>query len=518
VDTVSDTLVFIQTRSCGVKKKIEFKDSAWIKPGTKLNENSLEENPNIYRIASHRHYSSGRRVILKITPTANNVFAYPGNGTSHKFNLHKTIMKIDGTHEIVGTDFKPKSSKVGNEELENWISHLLDPRLDFRILEGEVDGHHMVIFEIPAAAGRPVRFKTEEYIRIGSYTKKLRDFPEKERSLWDGFGKVSFEDGIAKEDVTSDEVLTLIDYPAFFSLMQIPLPDNRAAILEKFCLERIIVKKTNDLFHVTNIGAILFAKDLSAFHRLGRKALRIIIYSGNNKVETIKERVETSGYAVGFEEGLKYINVQLPQNEELKDALRRTVRMYPQMAIRELVANALIHQDFYLSGTGPMVEIFANRMEISSPGIPLIDTLRFVDCTPRSRNEAIAAMMRRMNICEERGSGIDKVVAQVEAFQLPAPDFRTPGDNSTVAVLFAPRRFDQMDKEERIRACYWHACLMYVSGQRLTNSTLRKRMGIDDANYPQASRIIKDALDGNLIRPFTDTGSRRDAAYIPFWA
>jgi len=97
--------------------------------------------------------------------------------------------------------------------------------------------------------------------------------------------------------------------------------------------------------------------------------------------------------------------------------------MYPEIAIRELVANALIHQDFTIRGTGPMIEIFSDRMEITNPGIPLIDTLRFIDEPPQSRNEALASFMRRVNICEEQGSGIDKIILQVKMFQLPAPDF-----------------------------------------------------------------------------------------------
>jgi predicted HTH transcriptional regulator len=156
-------------------------------------------------------------------------------------------------------------------------------------------------------------------------------------------------------------------------------------------------------------------------------------------------------------------------------------------------------------------------MEISNPGFPLVDTLRFIDEPPRSRNENLASLMRRMKICEERGSGIDKVIFTVEVFQLPAPDFRVAG-NSTVAVLYGPRQFAQMDKQERIRGCYQHACLQYVSGKRLGNSSLRKRLGIKDSNYPLASRIIRDTIEAKLIKPYSEDRSKKDATYVPFWA
>ena len=317
------------------------------------------------------------------------------------------------------------------------------------------------------------------------------------------------------EDATSDDVLSLIDYPNYCQMMKQPLPENRKAILDRLTSERIIFAKSSDRYAVTNLGAVLFARNLNDFDRLSRKALRVIIYRGDNRVETIKEQMGGKGYAIGFEGAIEYINDHLPQNEQIGQALRQEIRMVPEIAIRELVANALIHQDFNITGTGPMVEIFTGRIEISNPGVPLINTLRFIDEPPRSRNEVLAALMRRVNICEERGSGIDKVIFNVELLQLPAPDFRSAG-NSTVAVLYGPRQFEQMDREERIRACYQHACLLHVSGKRMINVTLRKRLGIKDSSYSLASRIIKDAINDELIR--LHSGSRRDACYVPFWA
>jgi hypothetical protein len=119
--------------------------------------------------------------------------------------------------------------------------------------------------------------------------------------------------------------------------------------------------------------------------------------------------------------------------------------MFPELAVRELVANALIHQDLFVTGAGPMVEIFDDRIEITNPGEPLVDTQRFVDTPLKSRNEGLASLMRRFRICEERGSGIDKVVQQVELFQLPAPLFERPGGVHTGGAVCpqAPVRHGQ---------------------------------------------------------------------------
>ncbi len=187
--------------------------------------------------------------------------------------------------------------------------------------------------------------------------------------------------------------------------------------------------------------------------------------------------------------------------------------MYPEKAIRELVANALIHQDFTVTGAGPMVEIFTDRMEITNPGEPLVDTLRFIDTPPRSRNEELAALMRRMKMCEEGGTGID----QVEMFQLPAPDFQET-QGFTKATLFAYRKLAEMNTTDRIRACYQHACLCFVTNRRMTNTTLRERFGIETRNAAKVSRIIAEAVGDGKIKPTGPDQGKKYASYLPFWA
>jgi len=226
--------------------------------------------------------------------------------------------------------------------------------------------------------------------------------------------------------------------------------------------------------------------------------------------------MDIKGYAVGFEGIIRFIMALLPSNEVIERALRRTVHTYPEIAVRELVANALIHQDFFMTGTGPMVEIFDNRIEITNPGEPLVSTDRFLDTPPKSRNEALAALMRRFSICEERGSGIDKVISQVELFQLPAPLFEVP-EGFTRVVLFAHRSLKEMDKADRVRACYLHAGLKYIQHDFLTNASVRERFGIEAKNKAAVSRYIREAVKAGMIKPFDENAARKMMKYVPFW-
>lgn len=434
-----------------------------------------------------------------------------------KVNAYLVWGVDDTTHDIIGTHFKSSVSKVGNEELESWLLRFLTPKINFRFHELEIDDKPVVLLEIGAAFRHPVQFKNQDFIRIGSYKKRLKDFPEKERTLWRVFDQVPFERGVAAERVSCEDVLKLIDYPAYFDLLDFLIPDGRNAILDALSKDELISASSAGKWNITHLGAMLFAKKLDDFPGLRRKAIRVIHYRGRGRIETMREQVGEKGYASGFEGLISFIMALVPANEVIDQALRRSVFMFPELAVRELVANALIHQDFFMTGAGPMVEIFDDRMEITNPGEPLVDTLRFIDTPPKSRNEMLASLMRRFRICEERGSGIDKVIIQTELFKLPAPIFEVP-EGFTRIVLFAHRSLEDMTRQERVSACYLHACLQYVQRKNMTNKSLRDRFGVEKEKTALVTRVINAAIEAGLVKKISLSESRRDSAYVPYWS
>lgn len=257
---------------------------------------------------------------------------------------------------------------------------------------------------------------------------------------------------------------------------------------------------------------------MNKFKNLKRKAVRVIVYKETSKINAHKEQEGGKGYASGFEGLIRYVMDQLPTNEIIENALRTQTKLYPEIALREFIANALIHQDFSISGAGVMIEIFKDRIEITNPGVPLVDINRFIDTAPKSRNETLASLMRRLNICEERGSGIDRAIGAIEVFQLPAPKF-IRGDDYTRVILYAPMPLTRMSVEDRVRACYQHTCLHYVNNQPVNNQSVRKRFNIPKNNGPFASKIISETIESGLIKPSDpENVSKKFASYIPFWA
>lgn len=420
----------------------------------------------------------------------------------------------DQTHIIKGTTFKAKSHKKGGEDLEHWLTTRLNPKIDFTVYEFDYsETRNISIYVIPAAKNQPVEFQHHSYIRIGSITRKLNEFPEKQAKIWKK-DMVPFEKEIAMDNLSAADITKYLSTETYFDLMKLPYPSTQQGVIDKFIEDGLVVK--NKGYAITKLGALLFAKQLKDFESVARKSIRVIVYKGKNKVETEREQIGGRGYAIGFEGLVVWINSQLPANEEIGKALRKESRMYPEVAIRELVANALVHQDLNEKGF-PMIEIFSDRIEISNPGTPLVTPERFIDAYV-SRNERLADIMRRMGFCEEKGSGLDKVIFNIELYQLP-PLNVIVAESRTRVTMYSYKVLLDLDKREKVRACYQHACLKYVSNEKMTNQSLRERFKIADHNYAVASRIIRDSLaEGVIKEDDPESRSRKYASYIPFWA
>ena len=422
----------------------------------------------------------------------------------------------DRTHNIVGTEARLKAERVGSDMFELWLSRLLKPSVNFEIAVLEVDGVHVEIVRVDPAYQSPVRFKHDAYIRIDSALRPLRDYPERERSLWTITSRFTFEEGISAPNFSPSEVISTFDAQGLLTRLGAPRL-TESAIIDRLLRERLLVDNMQGGLDATNLLALLAARDIGQFPTLLRKAPRVITYSGTSKSKGLDDETGQLGYAIGFPKLLRYIMEKIPHKEEMKHGTRVTVYAIPEIAVREFVANALIHQDLTTTGNGPIVEIFSDRIKITNPGAPFVDPSRLIDAPARSRNEKLSAMMRRLGLCEERGSGVDRAVEAIEASTLAPPLFQVV-ETSTVITLFSAQRFAQMSKDDRLRACYQHASVRFEASAPMSNQSLRNRFGLTDRQYPQVSLVIREALDAGLIKPMDPDQANRTAKYLPFWA
>ena len=437
-------------------------------------------------------------------------FANYPNGGYMVFGINDNGESVPLTQSEIDTTVQ----KLGNIARNNLVQPIsLDHAVENYL------GSPVLFIHIPEHEDKPVHLRGSDvydsYTRSAGQTVKLSNHEIKNLiATSSGF---IFERQIATPGVEGGDVVGLLDFDSYFTLLEKKLPTKLGGILDALENEDLI-KKSNAGYSILNLGAILFSKDINNFKSLKRKAVRVIVYKENSRINAVKEQEGVKGYASGFKGLVEYIMDQLPANEIIEHALRAKVKIYPEIAIREFVANALIHQDFSVTGAGVMIEIFADRIEITNPGTPLVDTNRFIDTAPKSRNEVLAGLMRRLNICEERGSGVDRAIAAIEMYQLPAPKF-IRGSDYTRVILYAPMPLTRMNIEDRVRACYQHTCLCYVNHEQVNNQSVRKRFNIPKNNVSFASKIISDTIEAGLIKQTDpDNKSKKYISYVPFWA
>ena len=447
-----------------------------------------------------------------------NICAISNSATLYNRNCGYIVWGIDNnTHEIKGTTFYWESFHIGGEELESWLRHTLSNNANFTFGSTEIDGKHIVVLKVYKSINSTVKFKNVEYIRIGSYTKPLNKHISLEKQLWNKINSAKFEEMYAALDLTISDIINQLDYVSYFDLLSMPVPENAEGIVFYLNEDKMIEKQDNGLFAITNLGAILFAKQMCSFDTVARKSVRVIQYSGSGRTEAIREYTGRAGYASRFDNMISYIMGLLPAREIIEGTFRRTTTVYPEVILRELIANALIHQDLSITGSGPMIEIFDSRIEITNPGAPLIDTNRIIDIPPRTRNELLSGFMHRVNICEERGSGWDRIEMYCELHKLPAPIINVYEDGTRV-ILRGVQTYKDIPPPEKIWSCYMHACLNQVEERRMTNSSLRERFGVPESNSSAISKLIKATEEAGFIKKFDPETAPRYMSYIPFWA
>ena len=419
----------------------------------------------------------------------------------------------DKTHQVLGSNYK--SSRSSLDDLKKQIADQMTNRITFvEIYEAYVEGKRVVLFEIPAAPmGIPIAYKGHYYGRDGESLVAL-NIQEIEHIRAQHVDNC-FETEVAKTNLSGAEVLRLLDYKKLFELLQRDLPNSEEAILERLELMQF-VQRRNELYDITNMGALLFAKNFDDFAHLNGRRVVIRKYAGtNNRICTL-EMFSSAGYAIGFSNMVRFIELQTPESEEI-EILRESKPTYPIVAIREFVANALVHQDFAISGMQITVEIYKNRLVITNPGVSLNAVNRLIDLPARSRNEKLAQAMYLLRLCERRGSGVDRAVEAIEQMQLPAYDAET-GDFYTRITLYPRKSLDEMTKDEKVQACYQHTCLLYEDRKICNNQSMRERFGLDKKQVATASHIISDTIAAGLIKTSVPEGmSKKYATYVPYY-
>ena len=324
---------------------------------------------------------------------------------------------------------------------------------------------------------------------------------------------LTFEKRVARSAVMDETVLELLDYEKLYELIDKRIPQDKSRIMDQMC-EFGMIERKDDRYDILNLGAILFARKLKDFG-LENKEVIVRKYSGTNNLVMELEYKMSVGYAVGFEDMVDTV-MRFTSKEKI-EIRREAVPTYPRVAVREFAANLMVHQDFGITGMPITIEVFTNRLVMTNPGACLNDVNRLIDLPPHSRNEGMAQLMLQLDMCERRGSGYDRAVAAIEEMLLPAYKVQS-GDDYTRVFMFPMKALKDMTKEEKVIACYQHACLLYENNLNLTNQAVRERFGLDKNKSSVASRIIADTVERGFLKVSDEQNtSTKYVSYIPFY-
>ncbi|MCC8992485.1 MAG: putative DNA binding domain-containing protein [Candidatus Contendobacter sp.] len=431
------------------------------------------------------------------------------------------VFGVDNTGAPVGVDDKAVEFTVN--QLANLGRAGLEPPLALDHAIEDYESVPLLFVHVPESAVKPVHLRgkglEEAFIRSGGTTRKASR--QEIGTMMLNSRTPRWEELHASSVLLPDTEFTAkLNIEPIFRMLERPLTTTQEDTLAWMASERFIVREPAGGGYVTNLGAIATARKLADFPDLSRKAVRVVVYDGLNKAKTKQEQEGTKGYAISFQGLIEFVMALLPQSEVIEKALRTKRTVYPEIALREIVANALIHQDFSVTGAGPLIEIFDDRIDVSNPGglLPSKRLDRLIGTQPESRNEQLARAFRRYKICEERGSGLLKAGLQVELYGLPPIEF-TAGPNHFKVTLYSPRTFAEMSAHERLEACYQHAVLRYYSDSAMTNTTLRERLKMPEKQRSMVSVLIQDAIDRHLVKSADpENKSKKFAQYVPFWA
>jgi predicted HTH transcriptional regulator len=430
------------------------------------------------------------------------------------------VFGVDATGTPIGVD-QSVIEKATNQ-LANLGREALEPRL---ALDHGVETHagvRLLFVHVPESAVKPVHLRgkgiDEAFVRSGGTTRSASR--QEIGTLMLHSRTPRWEELHASLHCPEGDLVAKLDSEPIIKMLDRPSLNSEPDLLDWLTAERFIAREPTGGGYVTNLGGIAAARKLAEFPGLSRKAVRVVVYDGVNKSRTKQEREGTRGYAIGFQVIMNFVMSLLPQSEVIQQALRVKRTVYPEIALREIIANALIHQDFQITGAGPLIEIFDDRIEISNPGglLPSKRLDRLIGTQPESRNELLARAFRRYKICEERGSGLLKAGLEVEFYGLPPIKFEA-GPAHFKVTIFAPRTFAQMSPQERLDACYQHAVLRYFSSSTMTNTSLRERLKMSERQRSSVSVLIQEAIDRKLIKAADpENKSKKFAEYAPVWA
>ncbi|MEX2589935.1 MAG: RNA-binding domain-containing protein [Chitinophagales bacterium] len=340
----------------------------------------------------------------------------------------------DETHQVIGTPYRFKHLKEGNEELELWIRRLLTPSVRFQHFECNYQNKHIEVFKIPAAKGEPTNFKTQAYIRFNSSLTELKKYPDFNRAIYNS--EIDWSANIIEKATVNDldeKAIQLAkekfkEKKAGSSLYKEIDTWNALTFLDK--------AKITIGGKITNTALILLGKPESAY--LISPAVSQITW----KLDTVEEQAYDH-----FEMPLFLsINKVLKQIRNVKykffpnnSLLSTEVIKYNTKVILEALNNCIAHQDYSKNSRIILTEK-ANKLIFTNAGRFFegsAEDYSSGEKTPEKyRNKCLVNAMVNLNMIDTMGYGIHRMYIEQRNRFFPLPDYTKSTNDKVVLEIY----------------------------------------------------------------------------------
>jgi ATP-dependent DNA helicase RecG len=341
----------------------------------------------------------------------------------------------DETHDVKGTHFKPKQKKVGNEELENWLCTHLNPRIDFAVYEFLYKSKPIVMFEIDATVTYTVKFNSVAYIRVGSQKRKLSDYPEKEKKLWNRLQLIDWSSQVIEGASLND-----LDPKAIFKAREEykrkapQYGDDVDNWDDLTFLNKAGVTKDGE---ITNTAIILLGRPESS-HYLSPAVAEVSWILKGESENTKAGHHFGPPLILNVERILgKIRNLSFKYLPDAK-LFPVEINQYDNWVIREALHNCIAHRDYEMHGGITIIET-PDELKFENTGgfIPgsVEEVIRRNAPADVYRNWFLAQAMDKLNMIERLGGGIYKMYTSQKERYLPLPDYDLSNPDKVIVKI-----------------------------------------------------------------------------------
>ncbi|MDI6793245.1 MAG: ATP-binding protein [bacterium] len=361
-----------------------------------------------------------------------------------------------GGELILGVDDKSRKA-VGiedifelEEKISNTIHDSIRPGISPYIQSINVENKQVLSIQILSGPQKPYYLASKgiekgTYVRIGSTNRQadLSTIFELKRQA----SGMSYLDQIyfaGSEDSASKDALV-----AFFTKHL----DIKAPVRDHF-LNYLLLKKNNGDIFPTFLGIILFGReDAFGLNEFDYSHIKVARYKGMDRREILSSQIFEPPLGLKIDKIIEYTLGELPMTQRLEGATRKQAPLLPAFAVREAIINAIVHRDYSLRGSSVQVDIFDDRLEIVSPGVlPGNLSIELLgQGISEIRNRSLVRIFRHAGFMEEFGSGIARMIQEMDMAGKPNPEFLEKGAFFCVTLRMKPQL--AVDLQEIYQLC-----------------------------------------------------------------